>query len=45
LGSLLNNIKICNRFITNSWGIIRHQSETLGASQDDVPDSAIIEIY
>ena len=32
------------RFITNEWGIIRHQRETLGAAQDDVPNSPIMEI-
>ena len=41
---LLGDIKIYNRFVINAWGIIKFQHETLGNAQDDVPDSAIIEI-
>ena len=41
---LLSDIKIYSKFIVNAWGIIKHQHESPGSENDDIPDSAIEEI-
>ena len=41
---LLSDIKIYSKFIMNAWGIIKHQHESPGSENDDIPDSHIEEI-
>ena len=41
---LLSDIKIYSKFIVNAWGIIKHQHESPGEENDDIPDSAIEEL-